>query len=556
MDRVSASVLLMPTEGDRLLSNDPTTAEQLKECCKPAYQMRRLKSKGAILILILSYLVTGVFIYLYSYARHGDKLRLIVLGLSLPFAGWLADVLISRYKMIYCSIWLMWVTSLSTAASSVVQQFAQSGTLTSKILYYTDTVLMVSMSLGFGGYQANVMQFSLDQLQDASTSEIKSFITWYVWSVVSSGMIVHLAVICTPETYHIFRLIIICVSLSIALILVSLCGHWLVKEPVTQNPFKLVYRVIRYARMTKHPRCRSAFTYCGENLPSRFDFGKSKYGGPFSTEQVEDVKTFLRLLPVLLVGCAIGGLVIANNGIEWYQLKMLVRFPNKYYQRKECYSETLFTQIFYYSTAIIIPLYEFLLYPTFNKCFSRIKLHWKFVVGVISQVAKFTSLVLIQVAARYNYLHVNSGHNATNIVECMFYGNRSALSSSLDYRWTAIPTFFHSISLALLFVGGFEFLCAQVPYSMKGLIFGTTYGLGAISITLGLSVSFLFKYKVFTWSTGIISCGFWYFLQVLVIMTVISCVGSVILKWYKYRKREDILPNEHIFAERYFIRDD
>jgi len=31
-------------------------------------------------------------------------------------------------------------------------------------------------------------------------------------------------------------------------------------------------------------------------VPSRMDLGKSKYGGPFTTEQVEDVKSFLKLL--------------------------------------------------------------------------------------------------------------------------------------------------------------------------------------------------------------------------------------------------------------------
>ena len=547
-----ASELLMPTESDRLMSNEPTPVVELKECCKHTYKMRRLNSKGAILILILSYLVTGVFVYLYSYAKHRDKLRLIVLGLSLTIAGWLADVVVSRYKMIYCSICLMWVASLSTAAIYVGEQFAQLGTLASTVIYYVDTILIITLSLGFGGYQANIIQFALDQLQDASTSEIKSFIVWYIWTAISSGIAVHLAVICTDKIYYTFRLMIICVSLSIALILIALCGHWLVKEPVTQNPFKLVYKVIRYAVRTKHPRCRSAFTYCEENLPSRIDFGKSKYGGPFTTEQVEDVKTFLRLLPVLVVGCAVGGQVIANSGIEWYQLRLLLLRK----LGRECYMETLFTQMFYYSTVIIIiPLYEFLLYPTLHKYFFRIKLHWKFVTGVMIQVAKFISLILIQVFARYNYFKANSEHNETHIIGCMFNESSGDLSSSLDYRWTIIPTFLHSISMTLLFISGLEFLCAQVPYSMKGLIFGITYGLGAISTAFGLSVSFLFN-KVFTWSTGVISCGFWYFLQVLITILLISCIASVILKWYKYRKREDVLPNEHIFAERYFIRDD
>ena len=35
-------------------------------------------------------------------------------------------------------------------------------------------------------------------------------------------------------------------------------------------------------------------------MPSRINLGKSKYGGPFTTEQVEDVKTLLRLLAISL----------------------------------------------------------------------------------------------------------------------------------------------------------------------------------------------------------------------------------------------------------------
>ena len=88
----------------------------------------------------------------------------------------------------------------------------------------------------------------------------------------------------------------------------------LVKEPVTQNPFKLVYKVIQYAIKNKYPRHRSAFTYCEDDLPSRIDFGKSKYGGPFTTEQVEDVKAFLCLLTVVFVGCVLpSGLLVVNK---------------------------------------------------------------------------------------------------------------------------------------------------------------------------------------------------------------------------------------------------
>ena len=66
------------------------------------------------------------------------------------------------------------------------------------------------------------------------------------------------------------------------------------------NPFKNIYRVFKYAWKHKVPERRSAFTYWEEDIPPRIDLGKDKYGGPFTTEEVEDTKTFLRILPLLL----------------------------------------------------------------------------------------------------------------------------------------------------------------------------------------------------------------------------------------------------------------
>ena len=97
------------------------------------------------------------------------------------------------------------------------------------------------------------------------------------------------------EKYQILVQLLVCFCISIA-VSVSYFDSMLLKEPVTQNPFKLIHKVIRYAINNKYPAYRSAFTYCEDELPSRIDFGKSKYGGPFTIEQVEDVKTFFRIL--------------------------------------------------------------------------------------------------------------------------------------------------------------------------------------------------------------------------------------------------------------------
>ena len=50
-------------------------------------------------------------------------------------------------------------------------------------------------------------------------------------------------------------------------------------------------------------------------LYTHIDFGKNKYGGPFTTEhaQVKDVKTFLRLLCLSIVGGILADAVITNS---------------------------------------------------------------------------------------------------------------------------------------------------------------------------------------------------------------------------------------------------
>ena len=77
-----------------------------------------------------------------------------------------------------------------------------------------------------------------------------------------------------------------------------LSPKWLIIEPKSPQSLKLIIRVLKFAAKHKAPVNRSSLTYWEEDIPSRIDLGKSKYGGPFTTEQVEDVKTFFKLLVV------------------------------------------------------------------------------------------------------------------------------------------------------------------------------------------------------------------------------------------------------------------
>ena len=130
----------------------------------------------------------------------------------------------------------------------------------------------------------------------------------------------------------------------------------------------------------------------------------------------------------------------------------------------------------------------------------------RFVFGVILQIATIISLMLVESVARHSYLE-NNAKNTTTIIQCVFYEAHHILSTSFDHRWMAVPYFFRSISVLLFGIGSIEFIVAQAPYSMRGLISGTAYGMFLLSAALGITISIPFTKRLSVWGTGVISCG-------------------------------------------------
>ena len=50
------------------------------------------------------------------------------------------------------------------------------------------------------------------------------------------------------------------------------------------------------------------------------------------------------------------------------------------------------------------------------------------------------------------------------------------------------------------------------------------------------------------------SCGFWNVFLLAIVQIGIFLISTLVLVCYKKRKREDVLPNDHIFAEEAFSK--
>ena len=149
-------------------------------------------------------------------------------------------------------------------------------------------------------------------------------------SVMSSGFNKTTAYISSP-VLTLIALIILGITLSFE----KYKRHWFLITPGSTNPYKLVYKIVKFAKDHTDPIRRSAFTYCEDELPSRLDLGKEKYGGPFTTEEVENVKAFLGIVRVLL---AVGPIFFADIAFG-QNLPGLVH-TNAYKSSILCYSNS------------------------------------------------------------------------------------------------------------------------------------------------------------------------------------------------------------------------
>ena len=130
----------------------------------------------------------------------------------------------------------------------------------------------------------------------------------------------------------------------------------------------------------------------------------------------------------------------------------------------KCYSKEAFVEFFLYCGIIVLPAYELIIYPVFHRCLGMISSHWKLTFGVFLITAEVVALMVVETVARHNYL-VSNNYNST--ISCISHGT---LSTSVDLRWIAAPLSLYSLSASVVTIGAIEFIAAQAPYSMRGLL--------------------------------------------------------------------------------------
>ena len=487
--------------------------------------------------------------------------------LMYPVCGWIADVCVSNFKMIKLSLSMMLASSLLMSVTGVLMQT----TFNALSVNIFAVVFVVSGITGLSMYEANAIQFGMDQMIEASSKDLSAFIHWYFWwSHIGSLLFfyillgemsyfaecyVEVEILWKNPRSYLGSLLLVPSCIQVIFCLVEIAFLYYKKEHFsielsTKNPLSIVLKVFKYSIKHKYPENRSAFTYWENDIPSRIDLGKQKYGGPFTYEQVEDVKVMTRLLILML---SLFGFHMSGDGYSLTGYIMnTIGCPGK-----GLFAGLIMNPQHIPSLVVVfgIPLYQFLkwhfVFPSLLKrmwfgllvclsnevfmCFYSYLLQYKEFTCPERNVLPDPTLSLKCLVSNLKVVSSNDS--------CEHFCSDSPVSNHLVYL-SVMPLIMNGVSYLLVFMTTVEFICAQSPNAMKGLLIGVWYSTLSIKYFIVNNLDLYPPlFEEFSWNI-------YHGVKGLCIFTSIICF-SMVCKYYQYRKRDEIVNEQAMIEEQY-----
>ena len=295
--------------------------------CRAAQRRRLPKGKGVLLVFLIYFIETFAFYSILSGLQQillGEEtidaiwiftlLRGTAGRVFYPVAGVIADTYLGRYQVIHIGLWLLWIGfAILALCQSLVSLYSKSIT----IGYILPILSAVVISIGAGSVEVNAVSFGVDQLaQGVPSEELSSYFFWYyvmrnagyLAAILSSFILqasfrVDISDEVSPEDYaqSSTQSVLAVASVTLALLLHYCLKNWYFKDRNRENPLRSILNVLYFSATVKRgpPVYQRAFRY-GEEKKPRIELAKIDYDGIFPNAEVEDVKTFCRILFLLI----------------------------------------------------------------------------------------------------------------------------------------------------------------------------------------------------------------------------------------------------------------
>ena len=477
---------------------------------------------------------------------------------SYPIGGFLADVYCGRYRVTMTSLQFIWVSVLLLGVGLIftetidhLDNMQVKDTLNIiRCIFFG--IAFLTVVPGVSGFYSNMIQLSLDQLQDAPSHTLGIFLHWSVWVDLlgksASSIIIYITIagcirdkddrVSVKSTGYVWTAFVF-VVLSVLLILNRFTKGWFFAANIRYNPYKVVVDVLKYVRTHKYPTRHSAMHWTNGEQPSRFDFAKECYGGPFTSSQVEDVKTLGRVVVVLLAVGPVFVLCVPTSYLVFFLFSLHVMGPS----HTHCSLKWIFVKsgtLSYLLGLVSLPIITWVVYCVLKNRVPKILKRME--IGIFLFIVGVFSMLVIDLI----------GHNVTsdslNTTHCMFLGNYNLGNDkpvpvfSFGFSWYVliIPNCFSIIAYSLTLVTLLEFISAQAPQPMKGLMFGLFFAIKGVFVFTATVFLIPFSLNVPAIIVSpYVSCGTSYLFLTLVVSLVGLVLFGCVSRRYTYRMRDE-----------------
>ena len=503
-----------------------------------------------------------------------------LLYLSYPVLGLLSEVFRWNFKTILVSFILMALSSILMLITSTVWIIGVVYSLwppIHNIIVIAQVPFLVIGIISVGMFEANAIQFGMDQMFEASSKQLSSFIRWYFWCAhIGATVMIYLVIgVCLygfnckvniTQFNTIFddlnvyicwiALLSSCIQLPVSIIGIIACVYYKRKFPIEQasrKPLRLIYNVLKYSYNHKQPERRSALTYWESDIPSRIDLGKHKYGGPFTYEQVESVKTVFRLLLLMM---SLFGFHLSGDG---YSVSTYIM------NTAGCPTAKVFLglignpqHIGFVIVFLCIPFFEILKF--WKKFYYVVSLESKIWIGLFICLINEALQCLYSIILQSKKFHCPKlkvfHHHVSLILKCLVSNVNIATQNNTCQHFctssqvndtvidlSVIIMILHGLAYVLVFSTVLEFICAQSPNETKGLLIGLWYSM--------LSIKSLFVIIIDT-QVPMDTTEFNIYHGTKGVAIFISLAAfSIVCKKYKYRERNEIVNEQAMIEEQY-----
>ena len=464
--------------------------------------------RGVIILHVINFLVKLAFYSIFTNItivsrgyfnlvdldRFSSILSSIIFGCFLgigyflaPVTGFLTDTYFGRYKVLVWSTWGMFIATISYSilvtlvvyTKCISQELlslsnnneqdlsCEHGKLVESSVYlFLILISLLVFNAFYSGYHANLCLYGAELLEDADETQKHNYFHIYHFLGVLGAAVAGFTVV--PFEYLIFRgsvivfLFVPPFSLAIILILFRVCKKEFYEHSVRQNPLVLIKQttVLAVKRANVSKTLFSTKTF--KSPTSILDNAKSSQGGRYTSEWVQEVKTFYRLIAIFLSFMWFFAIRATTYSI-FIKMGLHMSWPGN--TATQINRVVLITFIFQIGNVVALPVIV-LLNGVVYKFFRRWYPNMLTSIGIGLLCGLLTLFVAI-------FIEVGRSEKSNcdvNNVFSKYYGSSVSI-------FAIIPLYvFLGLGDSFAYATIREFTYAQSPSTMRGLIFGSLQG--------------------------------------------------------------------------------